>query len=112
MINTYDNEIEYTRLLDDNFRENLKKLSVDQLKSIDFNSIQEFAKQKEEEYKKDHEELNSYYDFHKQNISNRNISGYIENQNKMMDKINEMKKKYGIYIYDRNDLDKLPQDFE
>ena len=111
MINKSDNTC-HTDLFDGNFEENLREMSADQLNDIDIKKIQEFTKQKEREYKKDYEEFRGYYDFYSKNINNKNISGYEENKNKIRNKLSEMKQKYWIYIYDRNEWDKIPQDFE
>lgn len=111
MINEIGNPPQYPDLFNDNFEENLKKLSADQIRDLDLNAMQDFGKQKEMEYKKDYEEFRGYYDRWSQDLTQHKRS-LEESQKKLINKIIEMENKYGLYIYGRDQWEKIPKDFK
>jgi len=57
-------------LFNDNFKKNLVTLSIDDIKKLDLNALQDFFKQKEGEFKVDYNEFIAYKKLYGANINN------------------------------------------
>jgi len=98
-------------LFNDNFKKNLVTLSIDDIKKLDLNALQDFFKQKEGEFKVDYNEFIAYKKLYGANINNPIWEDRDEiSRKRVWDKWNEMVAKYDQYIYMGEYYDDMPKD--